>query len=48
MIESPTICDSPGFRSSASLLFNGLLVLFDTSASAVESIDGAFLCSVDI
>ena len=47
-IESPTISDVLGIHSSASVLLSGLLVLFDTSDSVVESIGGAFECSVEM
>ena len=48
IIESPTINDVPGFYSATSVLLAGLLVLFDTSNSVVETIDGAFECSLDM
>ena len=47
-MESPTISDVLGIHSSESVLLSGLLVLFDTSDSVVESIDGAFECSVEM
>ena len=48
IIESPTINGVPGFQSYISVLLSGLLVLFDTPNSAVNSSDGVFENSTDM